>query len=149
MCLIEFTRDVIYRSKVVKNHINPLWDAHEIDTEILCNHDFNKRIRIQVWDHVRKGKQHCMGQFETDVEKLIDSKSTCGNADSTSAFILKSNNLVVGKIIVVCAEILKTNNNILKNDSATIERPTIYDYVHSGCNISVSVAIDYSSNNGK
>lgn len=54
----------VYRSKHVKNNLNPKWEPATIDVNSLCDGDLDRRIQVAIFDHESKGKHETMGTFE-------------------------------------------------------------------------------------
>ena len=54
----------VYRSKHVKNDLNPKWEPATIDVNALCDGDLDRRIQVAIFDHESKGKHETMGTFE-------------------------------------------------------------------------------------
>lgn len=55
----------VFRSKPVKNDLNPKWQPATIDVNSLCDGDLNKRLQVAIYDHESSGKHVTMGKFET------------------------------------------------------------------------------------
>jgi len=55
----------IYRSKHVKNDLNPRWEPATIDVNSLCDGDLDRKVQIAIYDHDKKGKHETMGSFTT------------------------------------------------------------------------------------
>lgn len=80
--------DVVYRSRHIRNHLNPYWDAFEIGLEELCNGDLNHPLQIKVWDFNQSGRHTEIGRCETTLAHMIQFISVKGNADRDNAFEL-------------------------------------------------------------
>ena len=52
---------LVYRSEVIKNHLNPLWKEHSMPIEDFCEYDLDKLIKIQIWDWQKKGNHRGAG----------------------------------------------------------------------------------------
>jgi len=106
-----------------------------------------------------------LGSFESNLEKILASKSMRGNADLTNAYTLVEDDMDVGKIVVIEAEIRQeipyqslkraesdednpANGSLDHTTLASSTKPTFQDYQFGGCQVNVSVAIDFSSKNG-
>jgi len=133
----------VYRSEFVDNYNHPMWKPIDIDLEKLCNHNLRRWICVKVIVRRKNGKQISLGCFEAPVEHIIASKATGGNGDLEKAYTLKKNNVNVGQIIILEAKIIEIPNE----NAVDICKPTFYDYLYGGCEMKLSVAIDFSSNN--
>jgi len=157
--------DKVYRSETIDNHMNPVWKHVNIDLRALCNNDFKRPIRVQVFDSRRSGKRKPLGSFETNLERILASKSMRGNADLSNAYTLVQDDTDMGRIVVIEAEIrqevpYESKRMVMdeeeKPENGTLDhsthgssfRPSFQDYQFGGCKISISVAIDFSSKNG-
>lgn len=156
--------DKVYRSETIKNHMNPVWKHANIDVRALCNNDFKRPIRVQVFEAIRSGKHAPLGAFESNLEKILASKSIRGNADLTSAYTIVQDDVDVGRVVIIEAQIrtevpfqsVKRTESSSEDNPANISidqstlastKPTFQDYRFGGCHIDVSVAIDFSSHN--
>jgi len=145
--------------------MNPVWKHVNIDLRALCNNDFKRPIRVQVFDSRRSGKRKPLGSFETNLERILASKSMRGNADLSNAYTLVQDDTDMGRIVVIEAEIrqevpYESKRMVMdeeeKPENGTLDhsthgssfRPSFQDYQFGGCKISISVAIDFSSKNG-
>ena len=165
-------RDNVYRSNVVKDNLSPAWGAATVELSTLCEGDFDKPIRVVVYDYEESGKHVNMGQFETSVNGLIRA-ATGGSEDMGKAFTLKHKGKETGKIIVLTAEVAGVEDVTQKMAIASIDsrvtptpsaaappvaaaaafvpsvgKPTFVDYISGGCELQVCVAIDFTGSNG-
>lgn len=145
-------RDRVYRSEMIPHHVNPVWDEAKIHLHTICNNDFKRPIRLQVFDLKKNGTRKSMGSFETNLEHFLAAKSLRGNADPTNAFTLYKDELDVGKLVVVNAGISEDSEKITEEKNGLNQvpsKPGFVDYLYGGCEVNLTVAIDFSSNNGK
>lgn len=101
---------LVYRSKHVKNNLNPRWDPVTLDLDLLCKGDKEKAVRISVFDHEKNGKHTFMGAVTTDVNLLIAAKTHVGARDFKSidtgrGLQLKKKTKETGKLIVAAAAV--------------------------------------------
>jgi len=151
--------NVVYRSHVVHNNLNPHWKEDMIELKILCGDNLDQPILVSVYDYEKSGKHKTMGQFQTSVNGLIGAKNSEG-------FTVKTRKGSVGRIIVHVAEtsgMRNLNKTVVAADpmhrapNASLEsvtpvpmptEPTFLDYIHGGCEIQLCVAIDFTGSNG-
>lgn len=62
--------DVVYRSRVCANNLNPAWEEGSLEMSILCGGDSNLPLQITIYDHEKSGKHVFMGSIETTVNAL-------------------------------------------------------------------------------
>lgn len=76
---------VVYRSAVIENHLNPLWKPFEVGLEELCNGQLDStELCIAVYD-----TKQMIGCFAATLKQLQQQISIRGNADRERAFELK------------------------------------------------------------
>jgi Ca2+-dependent lipid-binding protein len=63
-----------WKNDKIDNNLNPVWPVARIPLVTLCNGDIDRPLRIEVWDHENSGKHQFMGQVNTSVRALIDSR---------------------------------------------------------------------------
>lgn len=61
----------VYRSKPVKDNLNPKWEPATIDVNTLCDGNLDMRLQVAIFDHESSGKHTPMGKFETTVNELL------------------------------------------------------------------------------
>eukprot|EP00545_Synedropsis_sp_CCMP1620_P006787 CAMPEP_0119029802 /NCGR_PEP_ID=MMETSP1176-20130426/40706_1 /TAXON_ID=265551 /ORGANISM="Synedropsis recta cf, Strain CCMP1620" /LENGTH=769 /DNA_ID=CAMNT_0006986157 /DNA_START=18 /DNA_END=2327 /DNA_ORIENTATION=+ len=101
---------VVYRSEVMDNNLNPKWKPVSLDVNELCGNDRYQSVLITVKDWDKKGKHQPMGFFETSVSGLTNAKVHGGTGDPKSidlskAFKLKKKGKLYGDIVVTAATI--------------------------------------------
>jgi len=158
--------NVVHRSTYIKNDLSPSWPIEDIDLGVLCEDDLDEILVFKVFDHESSGKHEIMGQFETSVNGLVAAKN--------SGFSLKNKGKVSGKISIHAAEVSGINgaspsaalvpditaamHNVKISPSAPplppsappvrTGKPTFTDYIAGGCEMSLTVAIDFTGSNG-
>ena len=151
--------DVVFRSPVVKNNLNPTWNVQDIDLSVLCKGDLSREIRLELYDHESSGKHILMGRIETNVNAII-------KAAGGEGFHLMKDGKSTGTLAVLNAELCGVEKEeqlvqeCIKNLSiqpsapplilsSEINRaPTFADYISGGCEINLTVAIDFTGSNG-
>jgi hypothetical protein len=151
------TWDNVYRSKHIKNNLNPDWEAATIELSTLCGGDFDLPILVSVFDHESSGKHIPMGRFETTVNGM---KKMAASGEPTK-LVVKGKE--VGIITIVQAEVSGVED-ISRGLAATSvspastapatpafvppSQPDFVDYVSGGCQLNVMIAIDFTGSNG-
>ena len=150
----------------MRSDLNPTWDEVTLSLEAACNGDMERAMKVVVWDHRRSGKHKSMGEFETNMDRILDA----ANTDGVNFFTLLRHDQVVGKIRVLTADLMRplpkrpsTSSSKTKKTpppmpsapsggiplSITVKnRPEFVDYLTGGCQISLAVAIDFTASNG-
>lgn len=167
----------VYRSKHVKNNLNPKWEPTTIDVNALCDGDLDRRLQVAIFDHESDGKHETMGTFDTTVNELL-------KAAGTGNFTPKKGSKSYGTIAVDECKITgaesSTSATVRPGTSAAADpsvvpmpvpvpvqqfggmsmgggtpvpvppppRPTFVDYISGSCDLNLCVAIDFTGSNG-
>ncbi|CAM9627798.1 unnamed protein product, partial [Laminaria digitata] len=57
------------------NDLNPLWKPQETSIQVraaLCNGDYRRPLRVEVWDWDRDGGHDAMGSVTTSLQGLLE-----------------------------------------------------------------------------
>lgn len=141
--------DTVYRSDTVRDDLEPAWEEATIELSLLCGGDFNLPILIRVFDHEGSGRHVLMGKFETTVNALVESYL---DDDTTRCMTLVGRGGETGSIFVEMAQVSlpEGDPNLMSARNSILERrrPDFVEYINGGCDIKVTVGIDYSASNG-
>ena len=126
-------KTLVYKSEVISDNLHPKWKPFKIELNKLCNGDYNKRIRMEVYDYDSIGSHDFIGSFQTTLNQLQN------NIQNELRFPIKNEDKKgvdkgSGSIIVV------------RRDVETI--PTFVGLLQTGTKINLSIAIDFSRANG-
>jgi len=128
----------VFSSHFVKGDLSPVWKKARIGVGALCWGDLARPIKISIHDHSKSGNHIYMGSFETSVNGLLQA-ATKGEPYG----------LEKGKIEVTGAIVHGGPTGAAETiPDAPVEKPTFVDYLSSGLELNVSVAIDFTSYNG-
>lgn len=94
-----FEWQTVYRSKHVKDNLNPNWEADTIPLSSLCGGDLDAPLLLTVADYAGDGNHTHMGQVETTVNSIANS---VGN---TGFYLMSDKGKNVGDLIVCTAEV--------------------------------------------
>lgn len=143
---------------MVRSDLHPIWQEALLDIETICNGDLDRAMKITVWDHRRRGNHKFIGEFETTVNSLVKSQNMDGEIVS---FDLRKQEKHTGHcealkaslvgVVDVDGNAVEEQNGGTKVDGPSPplqERPEFIDYLTGGCQISLAVAIDFTSSNG-
>jgi len=163
--------DVVHRSEVIKNNLNPNWKSEMIDLRTLCDGDLDMILKLDVYDYESDGKNELIGGIETSINGLINAKGR-GGFDITSKKGKQKGTLKIHQAEVVGGDDayarattatatapapsappigMMANMNIAPNSSAsrpTAPKPSFTDFMSGGCEMSLCVAIDFTGSNG-
>ena len=104
---------VVYRSEVIDNNLNPKWKGASLSVGDICGGDKDQPLLVSLFDYQKNGKHNSMGFFETSVNALIKAKVHPGTGDPKSidtskGFQLKKKGMLFGTIVVTEASIQGT-----------------------------------------
>eukprot|EP00903_Cladosiphon_okamuranus_P012541 g11743.t2 len=119
----------VHKSEVVMNDLSPLWKPQEMSVQALCNGDYMRPLRFEIWDWDRDGDHDCMGRLNTSLHDLLEGQGREMQLDHP-----KKDKKGKGEIRVEHAEIHK--------------QATLLEYVAGGLQISMTCAIDFTGSNG-
>uniref|UniRef100_A0A8B9CT50 Copine-3 n=1 Tax=Anser brachyrhynchus TaxID=132585 RepID=A0A8B9CT50_9AVES len=122
---------LVYRSEVIKNNLNPCWRKFSVPLQTFCGADFNKPIKVQCADHDSDGSHDLIGIFETNLAQLQKVEYECIHPEKKQK--KKS----------------YKNSGIIRIKSCKIETDySFLDYIMGGCQINFTVGIDFTGSNG-
>ena len=61
---------VVHRSEVIKNKLSPTWKTIHMLMKDLCSNDFERPLKIDVYDEDMDGEHDLIGSFTTDLTTL-------------------------------------------------------------------------------
>uniref|UniRef100_A0A3Q0R3Z0 Copine Va n=1 Tax=Amphilophus citrinellus TaxID=61819 RepID=A0A3Q0R3Z0_AMPCI len=64
------TFTICHKTEVVKNTLNPVWQPFSIPVRALCNGDYDRTIKVEVYDWDRDGSHDFIGEFTTSFKEL-------------------------------------------------------------------------------
>lgn len=126
---------IVYRSEYIKNNLNPTWKPFKIKVRDLCNCDYDRGLKIDVYDWDSNGKHDLIGSVKTNLKALsiavVEKKQfPCINEDKKKKSSYKDSG-----IVYVAA--FKTE-----------VQHTFLDYIQNGTAMNFSVAVDFTASNG-
>ncbi|GLC35830.1 hypothetical protein PLESTM_000370100 [Pleodorina starrii] len=123
----------VYRTKVIKNNLNPIWEQFTVRATQLNNGDLLRPLLIKVFDYESNGSHRLLGQCELSTERLIELGS------QTGAFV--SLQPPTGKA--------PGEYGMLQVLSFEVETAASFlDYLAGGTEIGFLVAVDFTGSNG-
>eukprot|EP00286_Rhodomonas_abbreviata_P025468 CAMPEP_0181298138 /NCGR_PEP_ID=MMETSP1101-20121128/5623_1 /TAXON_ID=46948 /ORGANISM="Rhodomonas abbreviata, Strain Caron Lab Isolate" /LENGTH=539 /DNA_ID=CAMNT_0023403141 /DNA_START=99 /DNA_END=1718 /DNA_ORIENTATION=+ len=117
----------IHKTETIDNNLNPVWKPISIRMVDLCNGDLDCVIKLEVWDEDSMSANDEIGWVDTTVRQLLTKQP------------LKLNDHKAGRNME-CGSVGIDKINVVRT-------PTFMDYIVSGCEITVSVAIDFTMSN--
>ncbi|XP_036978296.1 copine-8 isoform X1 [Acanthopagrus latus] len=130
------TFTICHKTEVVKNTLNPVWQAFKIPVRALCNGDYDRTIKVEVYDWDRDGSHDFIGEFSTSYRELSRGQSQFNVYEVV-------NPKKKGKK----KKYLNSGTVTLLSFLVDIE-VTFLDYIKGGTQINFTVAIDFTASNG-
>ncbi|XP_064611987.1 copine-4-like isoform X2 [Liolophura sinensis] len=141
---LEFSRacsdgtwQVVHRTEVVRNNLNPSWRTFQLSSQTLCNNDRTRPIKIDCYDWDNDGSHDFIGGFTTSLDEMAQAVTgreiswPCVNPKKKAK---KRNYQNSG---VICLSSIK----ITKEHS-------FLEFVMGGMQINFTVGIDFTASNG-
>jgi len=127
---------VVKRSEVIMKTLNPTWAPFDISCKVLCNADYERQLKIDVYDWDNDGSHDYIGTFFTTLNKV-----------KTSA---------IEQTAIPCVnEEKKRKKSSYKNSGLVFVKmcqietqPTFVEYLQGGVTMNFSVAVDFTASNG-
>nr|XP_004558721.1 copine-5 isoform X1 [Maylandia zebra] len=130
------TFTICHKTEVVKNTLNPVWEPFSIPVRALCNGDYDRTIKVELYDWDRDGSHDFIGEFTTSFKELCRGQ----------------NQLNVYEVVNAKKKIKKKryiNSGTVSLLSFSVESEhTFLDYIRGGTQIHFTVAIDFTASNG-
>ena len=128
---------VVHRTEVVDNDLNPTWKPFVKEVRALCNGDYNRTLKVDVYDMDNDGSHDLIGTFQTNLQRLAKGP---GPENLYEVINEKKRQKKGSKY---------TNSGTVQLKSIRIEsNPTFLDFIQSGLQVNFTVAIDFTGSNG-
>ncbi|KAK9976139.1 hypothetical protein ABG768_021345 [Culter alburnus] len=130
------TFTICHKTEVVKNTLNPVWQAFKIPVRALCNGDYDRTIKVEVYDWDRDGSHDFIGEFSTSYRELSRGQSQFNVYE------------------VINPKKKDKKKKYLNSGTVTLlsflvdTEVTFLDYIKGGTQINFTVAIDFTASNG-
>ncbi|KAM9705303.1 copine-8-like [Menidia menidia] len=130
------TYTICHKTEVVKNTLNPVWQAFKIPVRALCNGDYDRSIKVEVYDWDRDGSHDFIGEFSTCYRELSRGQSQFNVYE-----------VVNQKKKAKKKKYINSGTVTLLSFLVDID-VTFLDYIKGGTQINFTVAIDFTASNG-
>ncbi|KAA0721179.1 Copine-8 [Triplophysa tibetana] len=130
------TFTICHKTEVVKNTLNPVWEAFKIPVRALCNGDCDRTIKVEVYDWDRDGSHDFIGEFSTSYRELSRGQSQFNVYE------------------VINPKKKDKKKKYLNSGTVTLlsflidTEVTFLDFIKGGTQINFTVAIDFTASNG-
>ncbi|CAL9702937.1 unnamed protein product [Knipowitschia caucasica] len=127
------TFTICHKTEVVKSTLNPVWQPFSIPVRALCNGDYDRTIKVEIYDWDRDGSHDFIGEFTTCCNQLC--RGQCVFEVLNAKKKLKKKRYM--------------NSGTVSLLSFNVESDhTFLDYIKGGMQIHFTVAIDFTASNG-
>ncbi|XP_054939620.1 copine-9 isoform X3 [Physeter macrocephalus] len=130
------TFTICHKTEVVKNTLNPVWQPFSIPVRVLCNGDYDRTVKIDVYDWDRDGSHDFIGEFTTSYRELSKAQ----------------NQFTVYEVLnprKKCKKKKYVNSGTVTLLSFSVDSEfTFVDYIKGGTQLNFTVAIDFTASNG-
>ncbi|KAJ4947357.1 hypothetical protein JOQ06_009393 [Pogonophryne albipinna] len=59
----DLSEQLVHRTEVIKNNLNPVWEPFKVSLISLCSCDAERKLKCLVWDYDSRGKHDFIGEF--------------------------------------------------------------------------------------
>ncbi|CAH2221538.1 copine-5 isoform X2 [Pelobates cultripes] len=130
------TFTICHKTEVVKNTLSPVWQQFSIPVRGLCNGDYDRTIKVEIYDWDRDGSHDFIGEFSTTYRELSKGQSQFNVYE-----VINPRKKMKKKKYV--------NSGTVTLLSFSVESEhTFLDYIKGGTQINFTVAIDFTASNG-
>jgi len=128
---------LVYRSDYLQDEPNPAWPPVTITSDKLCNGDWNRQLKVEIFDYNDDGDHDFIGQYFTTLEEMAEGEG----------FQIVTWDVINDKKKAKKKDYENSGTVILK--SIKIEQDTTFlDYIRGGLKLHFVVAIDFTTSNG-
>ena len=126
---------MVHRTETVDNDLNPVWKPITIEVSKLCNCDYNRQLKFDVFDEDFGEKNDFIGSFLTTLQTLM-----AGPGPLNTYEVINFKDRQKPKY---------TNSGkvLLKGIKVTTQ-PTFLDFLSRGLQLNFTVAVDFTASNG-
>jgi len=129
---------VVFRSEVIQNNLNPLWKPFTMESRTLCNGDYDRTLKFDVFDMDNDGSHDLIGSFQTNVRKLLKGP---GGENVYECVNEKKKKKKGSKY--------KHSGLLLLQQIQVEPNPSFLEYIAGGLQVNFTVAIDFTGSNGR
>lgn len=122
---------LVYTSPRIDNSLNPRWGEIKLPMATLCNNDLHRPLRIELLDWDSNGKHQSMGIVNTSVHGML-------SANNSPLEVKEKKKGGEGK----------GAGQLVAGNACIEHHPTFTEFLASGLQISLVVAVDYTGSNG-
>lgn len=126
-----------HRTEQIKHTLDPQWKEFKISVTSLCNGDYDRDLRFDVYDWNRSGSHQLIGSFHTTLKKL----KTGPSSENVYDVINKEKQRKKGQKY-------KNSGNVHLNAISVKTIPSFLEYIRGGTQVNFTLAVDFTGSNG-
>ncbi|XP_067417714.1 copine-4 isoform X1 [Emydura macquarii macquarii] len=133
----DATQQLVHRTEVVMNNLNPAWKIFKVSVNSLCSGDEDRRLKCTVWDWDSNGKHDFIGEFSSTFKEMrgaMEGRQVQWECINPKYKAKKKN--------------YKNSGIVILNQCKIHKMHSFLDYIMGGCQIQFTVAIDFTASNG-
>ena len=125
--------NLVYKSEVIEQDLNPTWNPFTLDVSTLCKGDYNKDIKFQVddWDSI--GSHDYIGSCIITLHQLMNNNENKLTFKLTNTEKRRHN---------------KESGSLIVNRCDVEVSPTFIEHLQMGTKINLWMAFDFTDTNG-
>uniref|UniRef100_A0A3P8TZN1 Copine-3 n=2 Tax=Amphiprion percula TaxID=161767 RepID=A0A3P8TZN1_AMPPE len=128
---------LVHRTEVVKNNLNPSWKKFTVPLQTFCSSDLDRTLKVDCSDHDSDGSHDLIGSFTTKVSEL----QKVGQGSPVEFDCIHPEKQKKKKSY-------KNSGVVCVKNCKLVAQYTFLDYVMGGCQINFTVGIDFTGSNG-
>ncbi|OCT75942.1 copine-4 [Xenopus laevis] len=131
------TQQLVHRTEVIMNNLNPAWITFKVSLNSLCSGDHDRKLKCIVWDWDSNGKHDFIGEFITTFKEMrsaMEGRQVQWECINPKYKTKKKN--------------YKNSGIVILNQCKIHKMHSFLDYIMGGCQIQFTVAIDFTASNG-
>jgi len=129
----------VHQTEVVMSNLNPTWKPFTLTCVKLCNGNYDRKLRFDVYDWDSDGSHDYIGSFTTTLAALKGA-SEAGLSTAFTVVNEKKKNKKGDKY--------KGSGKVFMTKFQIVEKPSFLDYLQTGTAMNFSVAVDFTASNG-
>eukprot|EP00794_Sanderia_malayensis_P019197 gene19197-21119_t len=133
-CNEDNSYTAVHKTEVIKNNLNPSWNAFTLPVVNLCNGDYDRTIKVDCFDWDSDGSHDLIGEMFFTMNELKANPSLSKELINQKKKKKKSH--------------YKNSGSIEFNNVKIVMNPSFVDYLHRGVEICFTVAVDFTASNG-
>ncbi|XP_017286976.1 copine-1 isoform X2 [Kryptolebias marmoratus] len=128
---------LVHRTEVVKNNLNPSWKKFSVPLQTFCSCDLEKPLKVDCSDHDSDGSHDLIGSFTTKVSEL----QKAGSGSPVEFDCIHPDKQKKKKSY-------KNSGVVSVKSCKLVTQYSFLDFVMGGCQINFTVGIDFTGSNG-